>query len=228
MGAFKGVIFDFDGTLYSQKLFPFYCVLRSPADASRMQAERFVRKALKGREWDSAAAMEKEFADRMAGFSGARAEDLGRWRVEEFPRIMADVLRARCSARDGAGELLLSLSGAGIKTAVLSDYGLVDVRMDAIGLGGEVLSSLSGIFSSQDFACLKPSPRAFLKTAETMQVPPSECLVVGDRDDTDGEGARKCGMGFVLIAGRKACAGGRNTSAMIWKDFVTWAYGNLI
>ena len=36
-----------------------------------------------------------------------------------------------------------------------------------------------------------------------MGVEPSSILVVGDRNDTDGEGARKTGMKFVQVKTRK-------------------------
>jgi HAD superfamily hydrolase (TIGR01549 family) len=46
---------------------------------------------------------------------------------------------------------------------------------------------------------LKPSPEGYLLAARRLGVEPSECLVIGDRQDADGEAARRAGMGFRRI-----------------------------
>ena len=193
-----------------------------------MRAERLARRGVKGFEWDSVTSMEADFAQRIARFSGGSAVAVSQWRLRKFPQIQADVLKNHCSAREGAKELILGLSGAGIKIAVLSDYGFVGGKMEAIGLGGKVLDAMAGVFSAQDFACLKPSARAFLNVAEKMQVLPSECLVVGDRDDTDGEGARKSGMSFILITDSNKKRADGESPVMKWRDFLDWADKNLV
>ena len=43
---------------------------------------------------------------------------------------------------------------------------------------------------------LKPWPEGCLIAARLLDVPPHECLVIGDRIDTDGAAARQAGMGF--------------------------------
>jgi HAD superfamily hydrolase (TIGR01549 family) len=43
---------------------------------------------------------------------------------------------------------------------------------------------------------LKPAPDGYLLAAERLGVVPAGCLVIGDRDDTDGEAARRAGMAF--------------------------------
>ena len=37
-----------------------------------------------------------------------------------------------------------------------------------------------------------------MKICEDLGVKPEETVIVGDRDDTDGESARLCGMRFIL------------------------------
>lgn len=46
---------------------------------------------------------------------------------------------------------------------------------------------------------LKPEPGGYLLAAERLGVHPSECLVIGDRDDADGKAARSAGMAFRWI-----------------------------
>jgi HAD superfamily hydrolase (TIGR01549 family) len=43
---------------------------------------------------------------------------------------------------------------------------------------------------------LKPHPDGFLRACEQLRVAPGRCLVLGDRHDADGEGARRAGMAF--------------------------------
>ncbi len=43
---------------------------------------------------------------------------------------------------------------------------------------------------------LKPDPEGYLIAAKRLGVPPAACLVIGDRDDADGEAARRAGMAF--------------------------------
>lgn len=43
---------------------------------------------------------------------------------------------------------------------------------------------------------LKPDPEGYLAAARALGVRPEECLVIGDREDRDGEAARRAGMRF--------------------------------
>lgn len=46
---------------------------------------------------------------------------------------------------------------------------------------------------------LKPHPDGYLEAARRLGVSPERCLVIGDRDDADGEAARRAGMAFSLV-----------------------------
>jgi beta-phosphoglucomutase-like phosphatase (HAD superfamily) len=41
-----------------------------------------------------------------------------------------------------------------------------------------------------------------LQAASELGISPEECLVLGDRQDADGEAARRAGMAFRLIGSR--------------------------
>jgi len=47
---------------------------------------------------------------------------------------------------------------------------------------------------------LKPAPDGYLLAAERLGVDPADCLVIGDRLDTDGEAARRAGMAFRKVS----------------------------
>jgi HAD superfamily hydrolase (TIGR01549 family) len=46
---------------------------------------------------------------------------------------------------------------------------------------------------------LKPHPDGFRRAAERLGIEPARCLVIGDRDDADGQAARALGMDFRLV-----------------------------
>lgn len=46
---------------------------------------------------------------------------------------------------------------------------------------------------------LKPDPEGYLLAAKALGVEPSKCLVIGDRQDADGEAAQRAGMQFRLV-----------------------------
>jgi len=49
---------------------------------------------------------------------------------------------------------------------------------------------------------LKPSPEGYLTAAAELGVAPAECLVLGDREDTDGEAARRAGIRFIQVGSK--------------------------
>lgn len=91
-------------------------------------------------------------------------------------------------------EEIAAFRAAGGRTALVSDYPARD-KLRALGaetLFDEVVASGEAGGPAQ----LKPSPSGYLTAAQRLGVAPAECLVIGDRDDADGEAARRAGMGF--------------------------------
>ncbi len=46
---------------------------------------------------------------------------------------------------------------------------------------------------------LKPDPEGYLRAAQLLTVEPTQCLVIGDREDADGAAARAAHMDFRLV-----------------------------
>lgn len=85
----------------------------------------------------------------------------------------------------------------GGKTALVSDY---PAREKLHALGAETLFDVVVANGEEGGPLqLKPSPEGFLLAAERLGVSPDECLVLGDREDADGEAARRAGMAFRRI-----------------------------
>ena len=195
----QAVIFDFDGTLYDFAHLPRNLILSRPLDMFLMKAERTARRACKGRDFKTSDALMSEFTRAMSELSKKSHEKIKTWYKTRYIQTMIRVLSKKYTARRGTAELFEALHKRGIKIAVFSDYPCVRERMSAIGLGSDVQDNCAVITSAQERGAFKPAPRPFLEIAAELGVKSEQCLVVGDRADTDGKGAELSGMRFLQI-----------------------------
>ena len=79
---------------------------------------------------------------------------------------------------------------------VLSDYGHATEKLEALGLSPTLFD---WIVSAPELGGLKPAPQLMQIVTKQMGVTAEECLVIGDREDTDGEMARRAGAEFVQV-----------------------------
>jgi putative hydrolase of the HAD superfamily len=82
----------------------------------------------------------------------------------------------------------------GGRTALVSDY---PARKKLAALGSVDLFDVIVANGEPDGPRkLKPDPDGYLKAAGSLGIDPARCLVIGDRDDADGEAARAARMQF--------------------------------
>ncbi|GFO64359.1 HAD-IA family hydrolase [Geomonas paludis] len=197
----EGVILDLDGTLYDQKRL-------------RLQMALELASTLLLRPWRCKEALilfrfrriREALADALPGDVSSRSYlltaqacdceiDQVRDVVQEwiYRRPLRHLGRFRYPLVD---VLLAALAQRRINVAVCSDYHAVD-KLAALRL--EHLSS----WSAEDPAVdrLKPDPAGLLHICRQWQVAPQACLVIGDRDDRDGEAARRAGMRSLVVPG---------------------------
>ena len=219
--SLKAIIFDFDGTLYDYSIIPLRLILHEPQHLFRIRADRVVRKKMKGMDFDSTEAFEKEYNRLMSKHTHLSPEENFKWYQDTYvKKTMTRVLERHYKIRDGLKDFILRLKERGIKMAVLSDYPLVTERLLAVGMDQETIACFSDISSTQELGCLKPAKRAFLQIADVLGLPAENCLVVGDRLDTDGKGAVNSGMKFIQVSDKRKKKG---SSAMSWSAFTQWA-----
>ena len=111
-----------------------------------------------------------------------------------FERPLKWVARSK---RRALLEALARYQAGGGKTALVSDYP-ASGKLGALG----ALKLFDVVVSSGEPggpAKLKPDPEGYVSAAARLGVEPALCLVIGDRDDADGQAARAAGMGFCLI-----------------------------
>lgn len=218
----KAVIFDLDGTLYNFKWLPLRLMWSLPADIARIRADRSVRTTLRGCDFATPEAYLEEYGRRMAEKTDFKSHDALNWYANRYMGTMCLLLKRHYSQRPQLERVFDRLHQRGLKIAIFSDYPRVRQRIRALDFSDKTLSTISGIFSAEDFGSQKPAPRPFLEIAASLGVQPEQCLVVGDRDDTDGAGARKTGMEFIQIETHKTKVIEARHPVWAWEDFVRW------
>ena len=203
----RGIIFDFDGTLFDYALFPFRLISAYPLDILRIRRERLVRKRFAGCDYAAPDAYYAAFFTALGEACRRSADSMRHWYFHRYMPRMIQVLRKRYSLRPGVKEFVKRLefprgSPWGLpvdfpKAAVYSDYPCLRERLEALGLEGGPRLPLYG---PESFGAQKPAARPFLRIAGDLSVRPEEVLVIGDREETDGQGAFNAGMRFFCLA----------------------------
>lgn len=207
----KGIIFDFDGTLFDHAHLPFLLIMANPLDIFRIQKERVIRKRFAGWDYSSVEAYYQAFFAALAKACHRPAAALRSWYFNRYMPRMIRILEKHYTLRPRVEELL-SLAAApeekypgqgrfSLKMAVYSDYPMLRQRFEAMGLspGPRLL-----LYGPETFGAQKPAPGPFRSIAADMGLRPEEILVIGDREATDGMGAFNAGMHFFCLeTGRK-------------------------
>ncbi len=192
----EAIVFDLDGTLYDKRYLSARMILGNLSQLRRLRAIQSVRRRLKGGDYGTEEALLDTLFSAMSEMHAFSREQIQQYYLTEFPRIFTDLLRRRYSHRPELNTLLQRLKER-VVLSVYSDYGFVPQRLDALDID---TSHFSYMIAGREYGVFKPSARPLLDLSEKMGVPPERVLVVGDRQDTDGESARMAGMPFVLIS----------------------------
>lgn len=190
------VVFDLDGTLYNKAGLPFRLCCKLWRSLRLLKAERKARKALRGVYLETEAQFYEALFAQIAKRARTTPERAKKWYNEVYMPSMVKALQQHYQARVFVSPLVKMLRAKGIQVVVFSDYGEVENKLQAIGLKSQ---EFDAVFSAPQLGGLKPCPEAFKQLLESRQVKPQESLMIGDRQDTDGDGARAAGMQFWLI-----------------------------
>lgn len=191
----RAVSFDLDGTLYDLERTRWRMLLATFPFWRTLRVGRRVREELRGRIFVDGAALLQQEAQSAAARLGRDLTSTKALLHELFDTRLVKVLRAT-GPRAGTRLLLQRLIDEGLHIAVISDRGSIAEKLGALGLGDLPWSAL---VSADDEGVLKPAPVLFERCAQRMGVDVSELLHVGDRDDTDGAGARSAGAAVVIL-----------------------------
>jgi HAD superfamily hydrolase (TIGR01509 family) len=204
---FRAVLFDVDGTLYSQVplRIAMACEMgllaASPLPARRRQIRRVlrfrrVREALRtGSRTGALAQLQYSEVSRQMDCSVDEVKGAVQEWIYDRPLKWVPFCRRR-----GLRPLLNHLRSQGVQCGVFSDYPAAD-KLTALGLRGFFDVVLSA--TDPDVDAFKPDPRGFLAAAARWGLPASQILYVGDRVDVDAAGAAAAGMPCAVLTKRK-------------------------
>jgi HAD superfamily hydrolase (TIGR01549 family) len=206
----RAVLFDVDGTLYSQTrlralmalelaTMPLVSPFRAGRRLAALRAYRRAQEVLRKTTHTDPAAAQLDSAAAASGLPVAEVQALvAEWMHE---RPLKYLQFCRCA---GVEDLLNAIARAGMEAGVLSDYP-AEAKLESMGLGGWFSPVLCA--SDAGIRAFKPDPRGFLRACEIWSLSPEEVLFVGDRPDVDGAGAEAAGMRCAIISRRPAGPG---------------------
>jgi FMN phosphatase YigB (HAD superfamily) len=198
LSTIKGIIFDFDGTLYDHRRIAFRIVSANLIAVLRIWKERLVRSRFAGRDFLTEQNYYRAFFTELGKACYRPPERLRSWYFNHFMPSMVRILKKHYKPRPGLQELLqyIESPSSTLRVAVYSDYPMLKKRMEALGLN---TTDKIHLYGPESFGAQKPAARPFLQIAKNMGLQPEEILVIGDREDTDGIGAFKAGMRFFCL-----------------------------
>lgn len=192
----KVVVFDLDGTLYDNNWLITRLAFADPRHALWMLADRKTRKKLKGVDCETAEGFYHAFITEITRRVGVDYERVKDWYVNIYTPHILRVLHKHYKIADFVEPLMKALRERGIKTVIFSDYGFVDNKLKEMGLDPELVDYR---LATGDFGGLKPCKGAFERLLTFLGVTAQETLMIGDREESDGEGARSVGMRFLKV-----------------------------
>jgi FMN phosphatase YigB (HAD superfamily) len=212
--ALKAVLFDLDGTLYSQtplraamlaELGTFGCVPRGPLSPPRLwrvlSVFRRIREELRAVEPDTIE-LESEQYRRAAAAAGVSDAHI-RAAVAEW--IFARPLKyLPLYRRRGVIEALKGLRERGLQVGVFSDY---PTRAKLAALGVTPFVTLEVCATDAAVNAFKPHARGFLHACAIWGIAPDSVAYVGDRPEVDARGAVNAGMRCLIVGNAHAREG---------------------
>ena len=190
------VFFDLDGTLYENRELKWRMPLSAFGGPGAlrnlrlMAAERGCRRTI-ARGPQGLAGYDTLFS-LMSSKTGVPAEQVREWFSGWYMPLMVRQIARHCKPREGVVERIEALRREGVRVAILSDYGFIREKLDALGIDPGLFEALLAAPSLGGF---KPSPDVFRAACQCLDCAPQDAIMVGDRPDTDG-GSEAVGVRF--------------------------------
>ena len=197
-GSYEAWLIDLDGTLYWQApvrwLMAAELLLLAPHRVHVVQRFRQEQERMRREPADSVAikcpydVQLDRTAAALKCSPASVAAVIHEW-MERRPGKWLHMFRRR-----GLLHEIAAFRAAGGKTALVSDYPAT-IKLAGMGIAG-LFDAVVANGEAGGPAALKPDPAGYLQAAALLGSSPPKCLVIGDRDDADGEAARQAGMAF--------------------------------
>jgi FMN phosphatase YigB (HAD superfamily) len=192
------VVFDVDGTLYDQRplrrrmrrALLAHCLSR-PRDLGLLRTLQTFRRLREELAEEASEGISRLQYERPAALLGLSPEAV-RLAVETWMHERPLPYLQGCRF-PGVERVFEALRASGRTTAVFSDYP-AEAKMRALGLRADLYVAAT----DADIERLKPHPLGLQRTLERAGAAPAESLFIGDRDERDGECARRLGVPYLL------------------------------
>lgn len=196
---YKLVLFDFDNTMYEPKRLAPYIVMDDIIYSLYPFNERKVRKEIAGHDFGSADEFHRVLFERIATRLGKTPEKVSKWYFNRYMPTLKRILKRHFKARRNLQDVIDTLENKGVMVGVLSDYGCVKERLEAIGIH----VNEQRLWSTEEAGAPKPCPRCIHEIAQQTGIRVEEILMIGDRPDTDGMIAYNAGCDAWLVKTKK-------------------------
>jgi len=189
----EAIIFDLDGTIYNKKWLKLFFSLSYIFNLSILLSYLKIRKQNIGIDCKTKDKFNVRIIEDLSKRTSMSHEKCKIF-IENFMQNFISILEKKYKPNNNIIEVINYYHNKGVKIICLSDYSMAKERLLALNID---ITKFTLIKSSEDYGALKPAKTPFIKIAEELNIDVSKIIVVGDRDDTDGEGARRCNMEFV-------------------------------
>ena len=192
----KVVVLDLDGTIYDKRRLGIRMFLGDILESPLLAKERRVRKAMRGQWYGSREAFYDAFFANMIRHRLCTINFMKWWYHTCYMPLMVDIIRRKYRPRAWVIPFLEQCHALNIRVVILSDYDCVEAKLTALGIEKPLYD---WAVSAPTLGGLKPAQQLMDAVTSRMQVAPFQCMVIGDRQDTDGAMACAAGAGFVLV-----------------------------
>ena len=192
----EAVIFDLDGTLYDKTGLARRLASKEFGRLGLLTREQIARHNLRGKYFGSREAFYDAFFNDMAKGNRLIARIARYWYFHDFMPKMVDIIRDEFLLEPWVRDLCWELQKQGIKIAVYSDYGMAEEKLEALDFNAYVADVVA---SAPDLGGFKPSREPLEQVVKMLGVKAENCLMIGDRLDTDGESAKALNMRFMQV-----------------------------
>lgn len=190
------IIFDLDGTLYCNKGLAKQMVYRLWWCLPLLAAERRTRKRLENCRFASQEEFYEAYFAAMAKGHWWSAKIAHRWYEQVYMPTMIELIEIYCYPSFEVLNIVVLGLKRGLTMAVFSDYGCIKEKMETLGIN-------EGCFrcciDAPSLGGLKPEKSLIEDLLKILNAKPETTLFIGDRDDKDGEAARRVGAMYMRV-----------------------------
>ena len=193
----KGIIFDLDETLYTAKYLKLYLLYKSRHDLLLLKNLEKTRNKIREKIYDSGNDLLEDLYKNLSQKTKYSIEYIEDWYQKKFYNFFINGIKSFGVKQDGINEVLLQLSNNGFKLGIISDYSKIEKRLDVLGIPAKLFDD---ILSSEDEGALKPNTKAYEKMLKKWGLCYNNCLIVGDKEETDVEVAKRLNIDYIKLS----------------------------